>query len=130
MLIYVSFVICNVWSNLFFNLCFQGDIATCAGTWLHLWSINGDELACVNTSVGRADRMQQILCVAFSQCREWDPQNVIMTGSTDGVVRVQFIRDLFLKTYCAFDIFKYYFILINILFILFPFNLCISYTLS
>lgn len=65
-----------------------GDIATCAGTWLHLWSINGDELACVNTCVGRADRMQQILCVAFSQCREWDPQNVIMTGSTDGVVRM------------------------------------------
>ncbi|RZF45662.1 hypothetical protein LSTR_LSTR010613 [Laodelphax striatellus] len=65
-----------------------GDIATCAGTWLHLWSINGDELACVNTCVGRADRMQQILCVGFSQCREWDAQNVIMTGSSDGVVRM------------------------------------------
>lgn len=66
----------------------QGDIATCAGTWLHLWSINGEELACVNTCVGHANRMQQILCVAFSQCREWDSQNVVMTGSTDGVVRV------------------------------------------
>lgn len=32
--------------------------------------------------------MQQILCVAFSQCREWDSQNVVLTGSTDGVVRV------------------------------------------
>ncbi|KAF5299222.1 hypothetical protein FQA39_LY02395 [Lamprigera yunnana] len=65
-----------------------GDIATCAATWLHIWSINGDELASVNTCVGRADRMQQILCVAFSQTHEWDSQNVIMTGSTDGVARM------------------------------------------
>ncbi|KAK9687952.1 FYVE zinc finger [Popillia japonica] len=65
-----------------------GDIATCAATWLHLWSINGDELASVNTCVGRADRMQQILCVAFSQTHEWDASNVIMTGSTDGVTRM------------------------------------------
>ncbi|XP_055847784.1 WD repeat and FYVE domain-containing protein 3 [Episyrphus balteatus] len=65
-----------------------GDIATCSATWLHVWSINGDALATVNTSVGSADRMQQILCVAFSQIREWDQQNVIITGSTDGVVRM------------------------------------------
>lgn len=31
--------------------------------------------------------MQQILCVTFSTAREWDPQNVVITGSTDGVVR-------------------------------------------
>ncbi|CAG9859319.1 unnamed protein product [Phyllotreta striolata] len=65
-----------------------GDIATCAATWLQVWSINGDELASVNTCVGSADRMQQILCVAFSQTHEWDCQNVIMTGSTDGVTRM------------------------------------------
>jgi len=65
-----------------------GDIATCSATWLHVWSINGDALAMVNTCVGSADRMQQILCVAFSQIREWDQQNVVITGSTDGVVRV------------------------------------------
>lgn len=65
-----------------------GDIATCSGTWLHVWSINGDPLATVNTSVGSADRMQQILCVTFSAVREWDSQNVVITGSTDGVVRV------------------------------------------
>lgn len=67
-----------------------GDIATCSATWLHVWSINGDALAMVNTCVGSADRMQQILCVAFSQIREWDQQNVVMTGSTDGVVRVSY----------------------------------------
>lgn len=38
--------------------------------------------------MGSADRMQQILCVAFSSTREWDQQNVIITGSTDGVVRM------------------------------------------
>ncbi|XP_055300472.1 WD repeat and FYVE domain-containing protein 3 isoform X2 [Sitodiplosis mosellana] len=64
-----------------------GDIATCSATWLHIWSVNGDPLATVNTSIGSADRMQQILCVTFSTAREWDQQNVIITGSTDGVVR-------------------------------------------
>lgn len=64
-----------------------GDIATCSATWLHVWSVNGDPLATVNTSVGSADRMQQILCCTFSTFREWDQQNVIITGSTDGVVR-------------------------------------------
>lgn len=49
--------------------------------------MNGDPLATVNTSIGSADRMQQILCVTFSTAREWDQQNVVITGSTDGVVR-------------------------------------------
>lgn len=75
----------------------QGDIATCAATWLHVWSINGEELASVNTCVGRADRMQQILCVAFSQTHEWDSQNVVMTGSTDGVARVRYNVSIPLK---------------------------------
>ncbi|KOB73312.1 Uncharacterized protein OBRU01_10878, partial [Operophtera brumata] len=43
-------------------------------------------LGAVDTAGGR-ERTQQVLCVAFSQTREWDPLNVIMTGSTDGVVR-------------------------------------------
>lgn len=65
-----------------------GEIATCSATWLHVWSANGDPLATVNTSIGSADQMQQILCVTFSATREWDQQNVIITGSTDGVVRM------------------------------------------
>ncbi|XP_050525205.1 WD repeat and FYVE domain-containing protein 3 isoform X2 [Daktulosphaira vitifoliae] len=65
-----------------------GQIASCAGTMLHLYTINGEELANVDTSVGHSDRMQQILCVAFSQAVDWDPQNVIITGSSDGVVRM------------------------------------------
>ncbi|XP_064458168.1 WD repeat and FYVE domain-containing protein 3-like isoform X2 [Ornithodoros turicata] len=66
----------------------MGDIATCAGTSITLWTINGQEVASVNTATGRSDRLQQILCVAFSQLNEWDNQNVIMTGSSDGVVRM------------------------------------------
>lgn len=65
-----------------------GEFATCSATWLHVWSANGEALAKVNTSIGSADRMQQILCVAFSATREWDAQNVVITGSTDGVVRM------------------------------------------
>ena len=66
-----------------------GDISTCSGTWLHLWSINGDPLASVNTLVGQQmGRSQHILCVCFSQYNEWDPMNAILTGSTDGVVRM------------------------------------------
>ncbi|XP_070185825.1 WD repeat and FYVE domain-containing protein 3-like isoform X2 [Littorina saxatilis] len=62
-----------------------GDIATCAGTYLHLWTINGEAIASINTATGRN---QQILCVAMSQFMEWDAQNVILTGSSDGVVRM------------------------------------------
>ncbi|XP_026315295.1 WD repeat and FYVE domain-containing protein 3 isoform X1 [Hyposmocoma kahamanoa] len=68
-----------------------GDIATCRGSWLYAWSINGDLLGAVDTAGGRTSGgggPQQVLCVAFSQTREWDPLNVIITGSTDGVVRM------------------------------------------
>lgn len=64
-----------------------GDIATCRGSWLYLWSINGTLLGGVDTAGGR-ERSHQILCVAFSQTREWDPLNVVITGSSDGVVRM------------------------------------------
>ncbi|KAK3895111.1 hypothetical protein Pcinc_001157 [Petrolisthes cinctipes] len=65
-----------------------GDIATCAGTWLHVWSINGVAVASVNTALGAHSPLQQILCVSFSTMYEWDQGNVIMTGSSDGVVRM------------------------------------------
>ena len=68
-----------------------GDIVSCAGCWLYLWDVNGNSLATLNTAPG-LDREQQassqILCVAQSQFNEWDRQNVIITGSSDGVVRM------------------------------------------
>lgn len=55
-----------VCKNLHVVFSVQGDIATCAGTYLHVWDINGTEIAVVNTATSRN---QQILCVAMSQVR-------------------------------------------------------------
>ncbi|OCT58547.1 hypothetical protein XELAEV_180019962mg, partial [Xenopus laevis] len=61
-----------------------GDIVSCAGTYIHVWSINGNPIVSVNTFIGRS---QQILCCCVSEMNEWDTQNVIVTGHSDGVVR-------------------------------------------
>nr|XP_033770548.1 WD repeat and FYVE domain-containing protein 3 isoform X3 [Geotrypetes seraphini] len=61
-----------------------GDIVSCAGTYIHVWSINGNPVVSVNTFTGRS---QQILCCLVSEMNEWDIQNVIVTGHSDGVVR-------------------------------------------
>ncbi|KAM9447222.1 WD repeat and FYVE domain-containing protein 3 isoform 4-T5 [Clarias gariepinus] len=61
-----------------------GDIVSCAGTYIHVWSINGNPIASANTFTGRS---QQILCCCVSEMNEWDTQNVIITGHSDGVVR-------------------------------------------
>uniref|UniRef100_A0A3B4AQD8 FYVE-type domain-containing protein n=1 Tax=Periophthalmus magnuspinnatus TaxID=409849 RepID=A0A3B4AQD8_9GOBI len=61
-----------------------GDIVSCAGTYIHMWSINGSPIASANTFTGRS---QQILCCCVSEMYEWDTQNVILTGHSDGVVR-------------------------------------------
>lgn len=63
----------------------QGDIVSCAGTYIHVWSINGNPVVSVNTFTGRS---QQIVCCCMSEMNEWDTQNVIVTGHSDGVVRV------------------------------------------
>lgn len=63
----------------------QGDVVSCAGTYIHVWSINGNPIASANTFTGRS---QQILCCCVSEMNEWDTQNVIITGHSDGVVRV------------------------------------------
>lgn len=62
----------------------QGDIVSCAGTYIHVWSINGNPIVSVNTFTGRS---QQIVCCCVSEMNEWDTQNVIVTGHSDGVVR-------------------------------------------
>ena len=66
-----------------------GDIVTCAGSHLYLWDVNGLPVASVNTVPNPpAGEPVQVLCVAQSQWAEWDRQNVILTGSSDGVVRM------------------------------------------
>ncbi|CAF4232817.1 unnamed protein product, partial [Rotaria sp. Silwood2] len=63
-----------------------GDIASAAGSYLYVWTINGQLLASINTMA--YSRQQSILCIAISQMNEWDDENVIITGSSDGVVRM------------------------------------------
>ncbi|XP_072138983.1 WD repeat- and FYVE domain-containing protein 4 isoform X2 [Mobula birostris] len=62
-----------------------GDIATCAGTHLYLWTLNGQPIASINTS---AEPTKQILCCCFTEVQEWDPRNVIITGHADGTVQL------------------------------------------
>ncbi|VDP32376.1 unnamed protein product, partial [Soboliphyme baturini] len=65
------------------------DIASTSGTHLFLWSLSGELIAAVNTaSSEKLDTLELILCVGFSSYNEWDPQNVIITGSNDGIVRM------------------------------------------
>ncbi|XP_077377164.1 WD repeat and FYVE domain-containing protein 3 isoform X1 [Festucalex cinctus] len=61
-----------------------GDIVSCAGTYIHVWSINGSPIASANTFTGRS---QNISCCCVSEMNEWDTHNVIVTGHSDGVVR-------------------------------------------
>lgn len=71
-----------------------GDIATCDGSWLRLWSVNGQLIGRIDTAgVGGGGGMSHgIICVAFSVLNEWDGDNVVMTGSMDGIVRMWSIR--------------------------------------
>ncbi|XP_068423686.1 WD repeat- and FYVE domain-containing protein 4 isoform X1 [Clinocottus analis] len=62
-----------------------GEIASCAGPLLYLWTMKGQLLTRTDTSCGpQAD----ILCVSFTQRHEWDAKNVIVTGCADGVIRI------------------------------------------
>lgn len=71
-----------------------GDIATCSSSWLHLWSVNGELIGRIDTAgVGGGSGggvNHGILCVSFSILNEWDSDNVVMTGSMDGIVRLAF----------------------------------------
>ncbi|XP_053730843.1 WD repeat- and FYVE domain-containing protein 4 isoform X2 [Synchiropus splendidus] len=62
-----------------------GEIASCAGPLLYLWSMKGQLLACIDTMSGPG---ADILCVAFTQKDEWDSRNVVVTGCADGVIRI------------------------------------------
>lgn len=63
----------------------QGDIASCAGSYLHLWTVNGQPLVSVNTT---CSPKSCIACCCFAEVMDWDTRSIVITGSTDGVVRV------------------------------------------
>lgn len=62
-----------------------GEIVSCSGTNLYLWTMKGQLLASANTPYGPEG---SILCCCFTQKYEWDPRNVIITGCADGIVRI------------------------------------------
>ncbi|CAL8284102.1 unnamed protein product, partial [Arctogadus glacialis] len=62
-----------------------GEIASCSGAQLYLWSMKGQLLSRVDTS---CRPLGAILCVGFTQTQEWDARNALVTGSADGVVRM------------------------------------------
>ncbi|XP_030234798.1 WD repeat- and FYVE domain-containing protein 4 isoform X1 [Gadus morhua] len=62
-----------------------GEIASCSGAQLYLWTMKGQLLSRVATS---CRPLGDILCVGFTQTQEWDARNALVTGSADGVVRM------------------------------------------
>ncbi|CAD6191346.1 unnamed protein product [Caenorhabditis auriculariae] len=67
-----------------------GDIATACSTFLHVWSVNGELLSVTNTcdTSPAVDPLQMIISLSFSTVNEWDTDNVIMCGTSDGVVKI------------------------------------------
>ncbi|XP_009953139.1 PREDICTED: WD repeat- and FYVE domain-containing protein 4-like [Leptosomus discolor] len=62
-----------------------GDIISCAGSYLYLWTVNGQLLASINTT---CSPKCHIVCCCFAEVMDWDIRSIIITGSTDGVVRL------------------------------------------
>ncbi|XP_051272681.1 WD repeat- and FYVE domain-containing protein 4 isoform X4 [Dicentrarchus labrax] len=62
-----------------------GEIASCAGPVLYLWTMKGQLLTCTDTSSGP---QPDVLCVSFTQRHEWDAKNAIVTGCADGIIRI------------------------------------------
>uniref|UniRef100_A0A8C0VB74 WDFY family member 4 n=1 Tax=Cyanistes caeruleus TaxID=156563 RepID=A0A8C0VB74_CYACU len=63
----------------------SGDIISCAGSYLYLWTVNGQLLASISTACSPSCH---IVCCCFAEVMDWDTRSIIITGSTDGVVRV------------------------------------------
>lgn len=82
-----------------------GEIATCATSWLYLWTINGQLLAQIDSftvsiqqNMGAASSITgnpsqlHILSVCFSQYNDWDLDEVIITGASDGSIALWSMR--------------------------------------
>ena len=87
--LYLITINISIWNYIIIIIILQGEIGTCGGTWLHVWSINGVPIASVNTALGARSALQQVLCLTFTTAYEWDHDNLILTGSSDGVIRVR-----------------------------------------
>lgn len=80
----------------------QGEIASCAGPVIYLWNMKGHLLTSIDASCGPQPDIQ---CVLFTQRHEWDPKNVIVTGCTDGIIRVKtFFLHACMHVFCTEDV--------------------------
>uniref|UniRef100_A0ABM5FZY4 WD repeat- and FYVE domain-containing protein 4 isoform X1 n=1 Tax=Pogona vitticeps TaxID=103695 RepID=A0ABM5FZY4_9SAUR len=62
-----------------------GDIASCAGTILYLWNVNGQPLARASLTSSLAAIFS---CCCFTEVIDWDVHGIIVTGDTAGGVQV------------------------------------------
>uniref|UniRef100_A0A8C5SN75 Uncharacterized protein n=1 Tax=Laticauda laticaudata TaxID=8630 RepID=A0A8C5SN75_LATLA len=62
-----------------------GEVASCAGETLSLWTVNGQPLA-----KGRAPLRPggSLSCCCFFEVKDWDAQGLLVTGDTGGCVQV------------------------------------------
>jgi WD40 repeat protein len=67
-----------------------GDVATASGSCIFLWTINGSLLSVVNSidSGLFSNPSSLVLCLSFSTVNEWDSKNVVMCGTSDGLVKM------------------------------------------
>lgn len=63
----------------------QGEVASCAGVTLYLWTVNGQPLAKEKAPLRPGGRLS---CCCFFEVKDWDAQSLIVTGDTDGCVQV------------------------------------------
>ncbi|XP_010219139.1 PREDICTED: LOW QUALITY PROTEIN: WD repeat- and FYVE domain-containing protein 4 [Tinamus guttatus] len=62
-----------------------GDIVSCAGSSLCLWTVNGQPLVSVTVACSLGSRL---VCCCFAEVMDWDTRTIVIAGSTDGVVRL------------------------------------------
>lgn len=63
----------------------QGEVASCAGVTLCLWTISGQPLAKGKAPLRPGGRLS---CCCFFDVKDWDAQSLVVTGDTDGCVQV------------------------------------------
>ncbi|XP_032082434.1 WD repeat- and FYVE domain-containing protein 4 isoform X3 [Thamnophis elegans] len=62
-----------------------GEVASCAGATLGLWTVNGQPLGKGKAPLRPGGRLS---CCCFFDVKDWDAQSLIVTGDTDGCVQV------------------------------------------
>ncbi|CAI8023122.1 WD repeat and FYVE domain-containing protein 3 [Geodia barretti] len=71
----------------------NGNIVSCTKSQICLWTVNGRLLA--STTILITGNFS-LLCCTVSEMFDWDQDNVIVTGSTDGIVRmwvVEYVKE-------------------------------------